>query len=595
METYIASPTRSEFDENERFVASIDQGTSSSRFMVFDKSGKVVASHQQEHKQYYPQPGWVEHDPEEIWTSVTSCIDQCMADYNLKAINISALGITNQRETTVIWNKHTGKPYHNAIVWNDGRTMDICEKLKTANGGRNEAMFKSKAGLPIAPYFSGTKTMYMLEHVAGLREAAEAGDALFGTIDTWLVWKLTNGRLHATDVTNASRTLMMDLKSLQWDKELTSTLNVPVKMLPEIRSSSECFGAVAAQGAHGGSARLAGVQISGILGDQQAALFGQACFNAGETKVTYGTGAFLMMNTGCGEKAVISSKHGLLTTVAFQLGKNSEPFYALEGSIAYCGSLIQWLRDNLHAIKDAKESEALAKSVPDNGGVYFVPAFSGLFAPYWRGEARGVITGLTAFHTMNHIVRAALEAAAFQVNEIIDAMIADSKAVLPSLKVDGGMTQNNTVMQFQSDLLGTPLACPVMAETTALGSAYAAGLAVGYFKSLEELQTNYRSDRSWTPAMDAGPRMSLLRDWRKAVARSANWVEPETHDGAIVEANDVLITQLSNHGIVPLSPQGKSAVCAYSYWSGAFHASAVLLTVALAIKFGHSVSKKSST
>jgi len=588
MEVYVASPTRSEYNERERFVASIDQGTSSSRFMVFDKAGHVVASHQQEHKQYYPNPGWVEHDPEEIWESVVSCIDQCMEGFNLKAINIAALGITNQRETTVVWNKHTGKAYHNAIVWNDGRTMDICENLKSANGGRNEEMFRSKAGLPIAPYFSGTKAMYMLENVAGLREAAEAGDALFGTIDTWLVWKLTNGHLHVTDVTNASRTLMLDLKSLQWDKELTSALNVPVKMLPDIRSSSECYGEVSVEGSLGGSTALAGVRISGILGDQQAALFGQTCFNAGETKVTYGTGAFLMMNTGCGVKAVIPSKHGLLTTIAFQLGKGSEPYYALEGSVAYCGSLIQWLRDNLHAIKDAKESEKVALSIPDNGGVYFVPAFSGLFAPYWRGEARGVITGLTAFHTMAHIVRAALEAAAFQVNEIIDAMLADSEGMLPSLKVDGGMTSNSTVMQFQSDLLGTPLACPAMAETTALGSAYAAGLAVGYFKSMEELSENYKSQRTWTPSMDAAPRMSLLRDWRKAVARSVNWVESPTHHGPVTAANDALIAQLSTNG----ASASSQACCAGGYWSGFAHASAAFLAVAVALQLGRQYYRK---
>ena len=453
------SPVKSPRDVNEHYIMSIDQGTSSSRCMVFDKSGKVVGTHQREHKQYFPSPGMVEHDPEEIWHSVKVCVERCLEDNDLTAGNIAALGITNQRETSVVWNKTTGKPYHRAIVWNDTRTLPICEKLtQGTDGQKNSDMITEKTGLPVSPYFSGTKLMYLLDKIPNLRQEAENGEAIFGTIDSWLVWKLTSGAAHVTDVTNASRTLLMNLRSREWDTDLVTLMNIPKMMLPQIRSSSESYGVIGTDNHIGGCTALNGVVIAGILGDQQAALFGQACFKPGETKVTYGTGAFLMMNTGAGVDAAVPSKHGLLTTVAYQLGPNAEPHYALEGSVAYCGSLIQWLRDNLNVIRDATQSEELALTVNDNGGVYFVPAFAGLYAPYWRGDARGVIAGLTAYNTRAHITRAALEAAAFQINEIIDAMIADSGTALSILKVDGGMTKNCTLMQFQSDILNTLLA-----------------------------------------------------------------------------------------------------------------------------------------
>jgi glycerol kinase len=569
-----------------KYVASIDQGTSSSRFMVFDKTGKVVFSHQREHKQYFPSPGMVEHDPEEIWECVKACVNACPERLDKEATcdDIAALGITNQRETTVVWNRHTGKPYHNAIVWSDNRTGGICDSLNKDNLG---PLFTSKTGLPISPYFSGTKLMYLLDTVPNLRQAAECGDAIFGTIDTWLVWKLTAGAAHVTDVTNASRTLMMNLQTCQWDLELTAALkNIPVKMLPEIRSSSERFGKVAPEGALGGigGSVLKNVEIGGILGDQQAALFGQSCFGVGETKVTYGTGAFLMMNTGKGVKSIIPSQHGLLTTVAYQLGRDAEPHYALEGSVAMCGSLIQWLRDNLQTIDNAQQSESVASTVADNGGVYFVPAFSGLFAPYWRSDARGVITGLTAYNTRAHIVRAALEASAFQVNEIIDAMIADSQSLIPSLKVDGGMTSNSMVMQFQANLLNMPLVRPIMAETTALGSANAAGLAVGFFQNEEELRACYTADRAWRSDMDSGVRHALLRNWRKAVARSLNLNEPVDGKGPVVEANNALIAQLSPEGKIESTSEISSSLGG-SYWQGIAHASFAIVAVAGIVQF----------
>ena len=570
------------------YVASIDQGTSSSRFMIFDKGGNVVASHQREHKQHYPSPGMVEHDPEEIWENCKVCIDTCMSSAGIKASHIAALGITNQRETTVVWNKHTGKPYHHAIVWNDGRTGAICDSLNNAPNKEYGTLFKEKTGLPISPYFSGTKLVYLLENVSGLRQAAESGDAIFGTIDTWLVWKLSNGNTHVTDVSNASRTLMMNLQSRKWDTTLTSILNVPITMLPEIRSSSERFGQVTTFGTLGGVASLTGVEIAGILGDQQAALFGQSCFNAGETKCTYGTGAFLMMNTGCGKQGIIPSKHGLLTTIAYQLGPNTEPYYALEGSVAYCGSVIQWLRDNMKLIKDAPDSEVIALTVKDNGGVYFVPAFSGLFAPYWRSDAKGVITGITAYNTHAHIVRAALESAAFQVNEIIDAMKADSKKTISILKVDGGMTSNNMVMQFQADLLNTSLLRPQMTETTALGSAYAAGLAVGYYSNIEELSTGYIANKSWKPIMETHKRDHLLRNWRIAVSRSVNLNEPEdtatdtdtdtvVTENSVIAANNMLIAQLT--AVTNSSGNTKKCQRYDEYWSGVVHATALACMV----------------
>ena len=602
--TFLGSPSKSPRNGNERYVMSIDQGTSSSRCMVFDEIGKVIGMAQREHKQHYPSPGMVEHDPEEIWEAVKACVEQVMDDNGLSASNIAALGITNQRETSVVWNKHTGKPYHRAIVWNDTRTLPICEKLsKGPNGPAQAEMITTKTGLPVSPYFSATKIVYMLDGIPGLRNAAEAGDALFGTIDSWLVWKLTAGHVHVTDVTNASRTLLMNLRERKWDSELLQLLNVPLAMLPQIRSSSESYGIISEESAKGGLSVLNGVVIAGILGDQQAALFGQACFQPGDTKVTYGTGAFLMMNTGAGVQAAVPSSHGLLTTVAYQLGPDAEPHYALEGSVAYCGSLIQWLRDNLHLIKNASQSEELALTVQDNGGVYFVPAFSGLFAPYWRGEARGIITGLTAYNTRAHITRAALEAAAFQTNEIIDAMIADSGTALSVLKVDGGMTKNCTLMQFQSDLLNTPLICPVMAETTALGSAYAAGLAVGYYDGCDQLAKNYHSDKAWKPAMVPSVRGGLLRNWRKAVARSLNWTEQEgAEEDEVYAANNKLISQLSvrkddnadagagadaDADTTTASSSSSSGVSSsVYYWTGVKHATVLLLAAtAVAIKF----------
>jgi glycerol kinase len=585
------SGSPSKCSKEEKYIASIDQGTSSSRFMVFDRKGNVVASHQREHTQHYPKPGMVEHDAEEIWNSVKICIRKTMNDNNLDSNNIAALGITNQRETSLVWNKHTGKPYHRAIVWNDTRTLDICEKL-SSNNKDIEKMIKEKTGLPLSPYFSGTKLMYLLDTIPNLRKDAEIGDAIFGTIDTWLVWKLTNGHSHVTDVTNASRTLLMNINTRKWDTGMLKLLNIPIAMLPNICSSSEHYGFIENDNENsvGGINELIGVDITGILGDQQAALFGQTCFNQGETKVTYGTGAFLMMNIGSNVKL---SNHGLITTVAYQLGPDAEPCYALEGSVAYCGSLIQWLRDNLNFIKDAADSEKLALSVNDNGGVYFVPAFAGLFAPYWRTEARGIITGLTAYNTAAHITRAALEAAAFQTNEIIDSMIADSEIQLPILKVDGGMTKNSTLMQFQSDLLSTPLVCPTMAETTALGSAYAAGLAIGYYTNLNELSKNYKSNKKWIPNMKIDYRNNLLRNWRKAVARSLNWTEPEPEikqsenesegnemqietknkRNNIVNANNQLISQLSSLSCVNDFNDSKvgTTIVSSGYWTGVYH------------------------
>lgn len=528
-----------------KYIASIDQGTSSSRFMVFDKGGNVVSSYQQEHTQYYPRASWVEHDPEEIWEAVKTCISYGLYNGGITREQIVSLGITNQRETTVIFNKNTGRPYHNAIVWNDVRTTPICDEITSTGKGK---YVTEKTGLPISCYFSATKIMYLLREVENLKEAVESGDAVFGTIDTWLLFKLTGGEAHKTDVTNAGRTMLMDLKTLQWDDSLLKIFGIPRSLLPEICSSSEVYGEVAVTNSGipglGGCTDLAGVRIAGILGDQHAALFGQTCFKKGEAKCTYGTGAFLMMNTG---EEIIKSESGLLTTVGYQLGKDAKPIYALEGSVAYCGSLIQWLRDNLNIITDAAKSEMLASSVEDNGGVYFVPAFSGLFAPYWRSDARGIIAGLTAFNTKAHITRAALEAAAFQTNEILVAMQKDAGMKLPSLKVDGGMTKNGLLMQFQCDLIETSMSCPAMPETTAIGSAYAAALAVGFYESKEDVVDNWQLKKQWSPDMEEGKRAGLLRDWRKAVARSTNWVESSGSNGAArKKANDDLISALED-------------------------------------------------
>lgn len=525
-----------------QLIASIDQGTSSSRFMVFDKHGNVVTKYQVEHKQHYPKASWVEHDAEEIWECVKKCINYGMYAGSVTKEEIVSLGITNQRETTVIWNKHTGRPYHKAIVWNDTRTTPICAELEAAGYGD---YIKSKTGLPISCYFSGSKIMYLMREVPALKEAITGGEALFGTIDTWLLFKLTAGKAHKTDVTNAGRTMLMDLQTLDWDPKLMDMLGVPRALLPEICSSSEEYGLVEGDNLQvpslGGCSDLLGVPIAGILGDQHAALVGQVCFKRGEVKCTYGTGAFLMMNTG---ETLVPSSSGLLTTVGYKLGKDAPCVYALEGSVAYCGSLIQWLRDNLEIISDAAKSEVLARSVEDNGGVYFVPAFSGLFAPYWRSDARGVIAGLTAFNTKAHVTRAALEAAAFQTYEILVAMEQDVGVKLPSLKVDGGMTKNNLLMQFQSDLIDCPMTCPQMPETTAIGSAYAAALAVGFYTDIEDVRGNWQLDKQWEPSMVHAEREGLVRNWRKAVARAAGWLEGDSEQCR--SANDKLISGLQS-------------------------------------------------
>lgn len=500
------------------YIASIDQGTSSSRFMIFNHDGNVVASHQMEHTQHYPEAGFVEHDAMEIWDNVVKCAREALSKARCNFNHIKALGITNQRETTIIFNRHTGKPYHRAIVWNDTRTAYITERLCAAHGVGGQDQFRAKTGLPIATYFSAFKIMHLLETIPGLRESAERGDALFGTIDTWLVFKLTCGKIHATDVTNASRTMLMNLRSLTWDPAILSALKIPPAMLPQILSSSEVYGRVLS------IEELSGVPISGVLGDQHAALFGQTCFEPGDAKCTYGTGAFLLLNTGAEQ---ISSTRGLLTTMAYQLGKGAAPVYALEGSVAYCGSLIQWLRDNMDLLPSAEASEEAAKQVVDNGGVYFVPAFSGLYAPYWRSNARGIIAGLTAFNTKHHIVRAALEAAAFQAKEVLEAMELDSGVALRSLRVDGGMTNNHVAMQFQCNLVGVPLHRPLIPEMTALGAAFAAGLAVGYWSSTDELKSSWRASKTWTPAMEPGTRTRLMRHWRKAVSRALHWVDSD--------------------------------------------------------------------
>ena len=499
------------------YVLAIDQGTTSSRAIIFDKSGSIVSSGQLEHEQIFPQAGWVEHDPKEIWNNTREVIGQALSRANLTRHDIAAVGITNQRETAVVWDKTTGEPVYNAIVWQDTRTQPIVDRL-AADGGVER--FKEIVGLPLATYFSGTKIVWILENVEGAREKAEAGDLIFGTTDTWVLWNLTggvNGGVHATDVTNASRTLFMDLKTLTWRQDILDAFGVPASMLPEIRSSSEVYGVAE------DSSLLREVRIAGILGDQQAATFGQAAFDQGEAKNTYGTGNFLIFNT---DTEIIHSKNGLLTTLGYKLG--DEPaHYALEGSIAVTGSLVQWLRDNLGIISSAAEIEALASTVEDNGGVYFVPAFSGLFAPYWRPDARGALVGLTRYVNKGHIARAALEATAFQTREVLDAVNADSGVPLTELKVDGGMIANNLLMQFQADILGVPVVRPVVAETTALGAAYAAGLAVGFWSDLDDLRKNWQEDSRWTPNMDDAERDRQLRLWKKAVTKTFDWVDDD--------------------------------------------------------------------
>ncbi|GHH28810.1 glycerol kinase GlpK [Lentzea cavernae] len=501
-----------------QYVLAVDQGTTSTRAIIFDHSGSIVAVGQKEHEQIFPRAGWVEHNPVEISENTRFVIGQALSTADLNTGDLAAVGITNQRETAVVWDKNTGEPVYNAIVWQDTRTQAIVEELGALGGGAER--YKAKVGLPLATYFSGPKIRWILDNVEGARERAEAGDLLFGNTDTWTLWNLTggpNGGVHATDVTNASRTMLMDLDTLQWDAEIASDMGIPLSMLPEIRSSSEVYG----NGGPGGV--LKGVPIAGILGDQQAATFGQACYEPGTAKNTYGTGNFMLLNTGT-EK--VASKNGLLTTVCYKIGDEA-PVYALEGSIAVTGSLVQWLRDNLGIIGSAAEIETLAASVEDNGGAYFVPAFSGLFAPYWRADARGAVVGLTRFVNKGHLARAVLEATAFQTREVLDAMNADSGVPLTELKVDGGMVANELLMQFQADVLDVPVVRPVVAETTALGAAYAAGLAVGYWSSLDELRANWSEDKRWTPELAADEREREYRNWKKAVTKSFDWVDAD--------------------------------------------------------------------
>ena len=496
------------------YIGALDQGTTSTRFIVFDRAGQIVGAAQREHRQIYPQPGWVEHDPEEIWIRTQEVISDVMKQRGLGPKDLAAIGITNQRETAVLWDRNIGRPVANAIVWQDTRTDDFVREF-SAVGGQDR--YRAKTGLPLSTYFSALKIRWLLQSVGGLREKTEAGEILFGNIDTFLVWKLTGGAvggIHVTDVSNASRTQMMNLESLDWDGEILSDLEIPAAILPQIRSSSEIYGSAHLD-------PIKGVPISGILGDQQAALVGQACFKPGEAKNTYGTGCFLLMNTG--EKP-IPSKHGLLTTVAYKLG--ARPVcYALEGSIAITGALVQWLRDNLKLIDKSSEIDALASTVDDNGGVYFVPAFSGLYAPYWKSNARGVIAGLTRFANRGHIARAALEATAFQVREVVEAMENDSGIHLGVLRTNGGMVGNDLLMQFQSDILNRPVVRSAVQETTALGAAYAAGLAVGFYDSTDELCEHWRVNRTWRPVMDSATRDTLFRMWKKAVTRTFDWID----------------------------------------------------------------------
>ncbi|HEY2167500.1 MAG TPA: glycerol kinase GlpK [Jatrophihabitantaceae bacterium] len=495
-------------------VAAIDQGTTSTRCILFDADARPVAVQQLEHRQLLPRPGWVEHDAMEILANTRTVLAGALGRAELRAGDVAAVGITNQRETTVVWDRASGEPIAPAIVWQDTRTQSICDEL-AADGGTGR--FRERTGLPLATYFAGPKIRWLLDNVDGARARAERGELAFGTMDSWLVWNLTGGSdggIHVTDATNASRTLLMDLDTLQWDEAIAAEIGVPVAMLPEIRCSAETYGQVRDD-------TLAGVPIAGILGDQQAATFGQACLRPGEAKNTYGTGNFVLMNTGT-ERVI--SEHGLLTTVCYALAGEAA-VYALEGSIAVTGSLVQWLRDNLGLISTAAEVEQLARSVEDNGGAYIVPAFSGLFAPHWRPDARGAIVGLTRFVNRGHLARAALEASAYQTREVVEAMRADSGVELRELRVDGGMVGNDLLMQFQADILDVPVVRPVVAETTALGAAYAAGLAVGFWTSLEEIRANWRPDRRWEPSMPADRREALYADWRKAVTRTFDWVD----------------------------------------------------------------------
>jgi glycerol kinase len=504
------------------FIAAIDQGTTSSRCIVFDRDGRIVAVDQKEHEQIFPKPGWVEHDAAEIWTNVQEVVEGAIRkaaqdNEGFTAADVKAIGITNQRETTLLWDKNTGEPVHNALVWQDTRTDVLCREL-----GRNvgQDRFRRETGLPLASYFAGPKIRWLLDNVEGLRERAERGEILFGTMDSWVIWNLTggvNGGRHVTDVTNASRTLLMNLRTLDWDPKILESIGVPAAVLPEIRSSAEVYGTAA-----GGV--LDGVPVASALGDQQAALFGQTCFAEGEAKSTYGTGTFMLMNTG---ETPVNSYNGLITTVGYRIGDDA-PVYALEGSIAVTGALVQWMRDQMGLISTAAEIETLASSVEDNGGAYFVPAFSGLFAPYWRDDARGVIAGLTRYVSKAHIARAVLEATAWQTREIADAMTKDSGVELAALKVDGGMTSNNLLMQTLADFLDAPVVRPMVAETTCLGAAYAAGLAVGFWPDTEALRANWRRAAEWTPRMDAAQRDREYKSWLKAVQATMGWLDEST-------------------------------------------------------------------
>jgi glycerol kinase len=491
-----------------KYIAAIDQGTTSTRCILFDHAGNIVSVDQKEHQQIYPKPGWVEHNALEIWENTQEVMRGALKNADATSADVAAIGITNQRETALVWDKTTGNPVYNAIVWQDTRTDAICNELGNQGG---QDRFRPTTGLPLATYFSGPKIKWILDNVPGTRERAAKGELLFGNMDTWLIWNLTGQ--HVTDVTNASRTLLMDLKTLDWDDEILAILNIPRSMLPEIKSSSEVYGN--AKGV------LGGIPVAGDLGDQQAALFGQTCYSPGEAKNTYGTGCFMLLNTG--EKPV-PSENGLLTTMGYKIG-DQPAVYALEGSIAITGALVQWLRDNLGLIEKSSDVETLANTVEDNGGIYFVPAFSGLFAPYWRSDARGAIVGMTRYVNKGHIARAALEATAYQTREVLEAMEADSGVSLTALKVDGGMVFNETLMQFQSDILNVPVIRPKVAETTALGAAYAAGLAVGFWKDFDELRANWGQDKEWGPQMEKETREKLYSGWQKAVTRTFDWVD----------------------------------------------------------------------
>lgn len=514
-----------------KYIAAIDQGTSSTRCIIFNHNGQIVSFAQKEHRQIYPQPGWVEHDPLEIWVNTQEVIQAAIAQVTIKPGDISALGITNQRETTLVWDKHTGNPYSNAIVWQDTRTKEICDRLAAEVDSQNlpatrskstgQYRFQERVGLPLTTYFSGPKIKWILENMPEVQVAAERGEALFGNIDTWVIWWLTGGPkggAHVTDVTNASRTMLMNLGTLDWDEEILSIINIPRQMLPRIVPSSDpqAWGMTSKTGPFEDA-----IPVCGDLGDQQAALVGQTCFSVGEAKNTYGTGCFMLLNTGI--KPILSNS-GLLTTLAYKFGGQPAVF-ALEGSIAITGALIQWLRDNLGLISRSAEVEELARTVDDNGGIYFVPAFSGLFAPHWRSDARGVIAGLTRYANKGHLARAALEATAYQTREVLDAMKVDSGVELKALKVDGGMVYNELLMQFQADILNVPVVRPKVVETTALGAAYAAGLAVGFWNNLEDLLANWQIDKTWTPHMDEENRVRLYQGWRKAVDKTLGWVD----------------------------------------------------------------------